>query len=109
MPGPPVGMMLAEGVSLDRLVTFIELAYGSLTLPGLVGLALCCCFGRRTAGWAFGLGLVSAVFGGGFFAAVCWERSTVWGFYLAGGAPLLAGVGACLLARHYLGKPETPV
>ena len=100
-------MLLAEGKSLDVLITFVALFFLSWTLPGLVGLYLCR-LGQSAWQAAFGLGLISVLGGAAFLGFLVSERGTALGFYLAAGTPLLVGIGVCLLAWRASRQPSPP-
>lgn len=95
-------MILAEGQSLDRLVTVVQLCFVGTALPGALGLLLCRP-GSTVA--AFCLGLLSALAGACLLGWVTWEHSTVPSFYLAAGTPLLVGAGTCLRAWRSRKQP----
>ena len=97
-------MLLAEGRSLDGLVTAVQLFFVSTALPSVLGLFICRLGGGASVA-AFCLGLLSALPGAWLLGWMVWERSTVPGFYLAAGTPLLVGVGTCLLARRACKNP----
>ena len=100
-------MLLAEGRSLDGLVTAVQLFFVGTALPGVLGLSLCR-LGSGGSVAAFCLGLLSALAGACWLGWMVWERSTVAGFYLAAGTPLLVGVGTCLLAWRSRKKSGPP-
>ena len=96
-------MFLAEGSSLDGLITFVQLLFVSTSLPGVIGLFL-----PRLGAGAIFLGLLSVLAGVGLLVWMFSEHSTAPSFYVAAGTPLLVGVAACLRAGLTRKKPGPP-
>ena len=99
--------LLAEGKSLDELITFVMLFFLAWSLPGLIGLWLCR-LGRKIWIVAFSLGLTSVVAGGCFTGWMVSERGTALGFYVSAGVPLLLGIGTCWWAWRTSKRPGPP-
>lgn len=100
MPCP----FLAEGKSLDGLITLVMSFFLGWALPALTGLWLCR-RGRDLRVAAFTLGLASVAAGGCFVDWMVVEHGMATGFYLRGGTPLLLGVAACWRAWHASKRP----